>query len=138
MSFDSEVKKATEAMLDGAVEVVKKVFNDTCLTIVADTPVITGALQNSWNASLNKPESVERGESLNSGAAPMASVKKVTSQIDRKKIAKGTDLFFTNGQPYAFRVEFAIQDSPDGRRVRYQNPAGMLRVGVLSSGGNYK
>lgn len=101
--WDRIAKKNKDRMLG----IVKKSTGSMGKRIIRVSPVDTGRFKGSWNTAIGEPNlSIET--SIGAGLLPILGQAKI-----------GDDIYFTNNQPYAMRLEFGWSQ---------QAPAGMVRV----------
>jgi hypothetical protein len=86
-------------------------LKDLCASVVADTPVLTGALRANWRFSVGSPDTT-----VHDGFSDPTT--QITSNIDALVVDTDQRYFFTNPLPYADRIEHGWSDKA---------PAGMLR-----------
>lgn len=118
MGFESEMTRAINGTMETLertrILLIQKLFRD----IVFDTPVLDGTLRGSWKTTKQNPSS-EKGSSDPSGALTVSQM-----EVTVGASTFGVDIYLTNNQPYAYRIEFLGWSS-------VKAPQGMVRRNVL-------
>lgn len=87
--------------------------------IVEETPILSGSLQNSWNANIGPP--LPKNVTIDSSNPTPARIGDFIATING--ITLDGPFSFANGQPYAHRIEY------EGWSKK-KAPAGMLRTSL--------
>lgn len=134
--FKADVERWAEKTGETIETVQRNIVLELFISVILDTPVLTGRLRANWQISSDNPatdiveseataassESKSREDSVR-GSITIKAVNDVVGFLSNRTPKKNFDIYLSNNLPYAYRIEY------DGWSKKA--PQGMVRRNII-------